>query len=136
MSNNSEIDVSCIIEDVNPFELSASQLEKGKNAGPETWANAKQAATDYSLELDVPTVKNWFAEFGAWDEEEIALWDKQEVDALVLQYAAGDLREVQDLCAGKGLAGVNWKKAEKLSQAGTISGNLFPHNGKLYLQIS
>jgi len=135
MSNNSEIDVSCLIKDVNAFELSASQLEKGKNAGAETWANAKQAATEHGLDLDVPRVKNWFAEFGAWDEEEIASWNKQEVDALVLQYAAGDLRDAQDLCAGKGLAGVNWKKAEKLSQQGSISGNLFPHNGKLYLQI-
>jgi hypothetical protein len=113
MSNKYEIDVSCLIKDVDPFELSASRAEKGKNAGSETWANAKQAAIDYGPELDVPTVKNWFANFGAWDEDEIASWNKQKVDALVLQYAAGNLRELQALCTGKGLAGVNWKKKKK-----------------------
>lgn len=128
-----EIDVSALIDDLDPAELSASRAERGDNAGPETWHNAKEAAPALTLSPDDLTdLRRYFGEFGAWDAEEIAAWTETEIAALVLQMAAGDLRELQSLAPGKGVAGVNWREAERLSQEGTTPGNLFPSGKKLF----
>lgn len=132
-----EIDVTRLIDDLDPAELSASVAERGKNAGPETWANAVAAATDSAVlapdERD--NARDFFRGFGAWDDEEIAAWSDAELDALVLQYAAGDLREVQSLCPGDGLGGIDWEEAEELAHAGTIGGSLFPHGDQLLIYL-
>lgn len=128
-----EIDVSALIADLDPAELSTSRAERGDNAGPETWHNAKEAAPVLTLSPDdLADLRRYFGEFGAWEDDEIATWTETEVAALVLQMAAGDLRELQSLAPGKGVAGVNWRKAERLSQAGTTSGNLFASGKKLF----
>jgi hypothetical protein len=130
------IDVTRLISDIDPIEFSASIAERGKNAGPETWANAKAEATERPLSIDDREgVKEYFAGFGAWEREEIAAWSDSELDALVLQYASGDLREVQSLCPGNGLGDINWRKAEKLAHAGTISGNLYANGNQLFIEL-
>lgn len=129
-----EVDVTRLIEDYRPRDLSASQAELGPDAGKITWTNALKAA-EPPLIMDNEDAAEWLVGFGAWDRDEIAAWSKQELDALILQFAAGDLREVQALCPGDGLGDVDWNEAEKLSQEGTISGRLFVHEDKLFLQI-
>ncbi len=132
-----EVNVSRLIDDVDPFAFSHSQAEGGKNAGPDTWNAAKSEATERPLDIDDRAgVKEYFAGFGAWDREEIAAWSDAELDALVLQYASGDLRELQDLCPGDGLGDINWTEAEELSQAGTVGGHLFVHEGGLWISLS
>jgi hypothetical protein len=94
-------------------------------------------ATDRPLEIDDrDSVKEYFACFGAWDREEIAAWSAADLDALVLQYASGDLREVQSLCPGEGLADVDWTAAEELAQEGTIGGHLYVSDGNLFIELS
>ena len=128
-----EIDVSALIDDLDPAELSAGRAERGDNAGPETWHNAKDAAPALALSPDDMTdLRRYFGEFGAWEAGEIEAWAETEIAALVLQMAAGDLRELQSLAPGKGVAGVNWRKAERLSQEGAVSGNLFPSGKRLF----
>lgn len=133
-----EINVNVLITDYEPSELSGSIAERGANAGPETWANSVEAATATPLLKDDSErdgVREWAAGFGAWDEEEINGWSNEELDALVLQYAAGDLRELQSCHPGKGVGGVSWKRAEKDMREGRVSGNLFVHNNELWIML-
>lgn len=132
-----EFCAQALVDDLDPFDLSASIAERGENAARETWQNAKDAAG--SLNLDDATIeqlRDWFGEFGAWDDEERAAWSRDEVEALTLQYIAGDLREGQALAPNDGVAGIDWAEYEELSQSGTISGNLFVHNEQLWVQLS
>ena len=39
-----EIDITAFFENADPFEFSHSRAEGGANAGPQTWANAKEEA--------------------------------------------------------------------------------------------
>lgn len=132
-----DINITRLINDADPFAFSHSIAEGGKNAGPETWAAANAEAEERPL-LDVgdrDAVRDFFAGFGAWGPEEIAAWSSAELDALVLQYASGDLREVQDLCPGDGLGGIDWAEAEELAQAGTISGRLYASGDELFIML-
>lgn len=133
-----EINITRLVADVDPFAFSHSIAEGGQGAGPDTWANATAEAVERPLvdSADRDSVRSYFAGFGAWDDDEIAAWSDAELDALVLQYASGDLREVQSLCPGDGLADVDWAQAEDLAHDGVISGNLFVSDGALYISLS
>lgn len=76
---------------------SASVAEIGQDAGRVTWENALDAVETAPL---VPPegeaeARDYFREFGAWEDEEIDGWSAQELNALVLQYIAGDIRTRQ-----------------------------------------
>ena len=129
----SEVNVSCLIDDVDPFILSHSRAEAGE---ANKWSDALEVAAENALDIsDREGVKEFFAGFGAWEREEIAAWTDSELDALILQFAAGDLREAQALCPGDGVAGINWQAAEELAQEGTIGGRLYAHDGALYISL-
>lgn len=131
-----QINITRLIEDADPFDFSHSAAEGGKNAGAETWAAANAEAEARPLEIeDREGVRDFFRGFGAWSDDEIAAWSDAELDALVLQYASGDLRELQALCPGDGFAGIDWKEAKELSSAGTIGGNIFEADGALYIYL-
>ena len=130
------VDVTCLVADIDPFDISASVAERGQNAGRETWANALVETNAHPLEIeDRDAARAFFKGFGAWDDAEIAAWSNNELDALVLQFAAGDLREIQDLCPGEGLGDIDWQEAEKLAAAGTIGGRLWADGDKLTIYI-
>lgn len=133
-----EIKVHRLITDLEPSELSGSVAERGANAGPETWANSVAAATESPVLADDSereAVREWAGEFGAWSDEEINGWSNEELDALVLQYAAGDLRELQSCHPGDGLGDVDWDGAEEDMREGRVSGNLFVHNDELWIML-
>ncbi len=132
-----EVNVNRLVTDLEPSDISASVAERGANAGSETWANSMKAVAEYPLlkENEREAVRGFFAEFGAWDEEEVAAWSDNELDALVLQFAAGDLRELQALAPGEGLGGIDWDEAEKLSQDGVCGGRLFVSGDELYVTL-
>lgn len=129
-----EVDVSCLIDgSADPFTLSHSRAEAGE---ANKWSDALAIAEGRALPgLDITEAKQWAGEFGAWEREDIAAWTDTEVVALVLQYAAGDLRELQELAPGDGLGDIDWTEAEALAEAGTCGGNLFPHDGRLFVYI-
>lgn len=133
-----EINVNRLIAELDPSDLSASQAERGRNAGAETWRNSVDAAKAKRVlkANQRDAARKYFAEFGAWSAEEIARWSIAELDALVLQYAAGDLREAQGVAPGEGLGDIDWTEAESLAEAGTLAGNLFVHHGQLWISLS
>lgn len=94
-----EIKVTHLVREVDCSEFFASVFERGENVGPETWANALEAAKEAPLlkgkEFD--EARDWLRGFGAWDEEELRLKTDDEIGALVLQFIAGDIREMESL---------------------------------------
>lgn len=134
-----QICIHRLVSDVDPSTLSASIAERGKNAGPETWSNSVACASESPLlknDDERNAARDFFRGFGAWDDEEIDGWSAEEVDALVLQYAAGDLREAQSCCPGRGMAGIDWREYERQSEAGRIGSRLFRHKRKLWFDLS
>ena len=132
-----EIKITRLITDLTPSEISGSIAERGKNAAEETWANANAAAAETPLmtEEERKAAREWFREFGAWSKEELEAMSGTEIDALLLQYAAGDVREAQSLCPGDGLGEIDWEAAEKLSEEGTIGGRIYASGNDLYIYV-
>jgi hypothetical protein len=130
-----EINITKFFDEAEPFEYSASMFERGANAGPETWASALEAATtrEWPLlnhESEYEALRDWFAEFGAWEEEEIAAWSNAEIEALLIQLISGDIREMESLC------GDDWEEYERLSEAGTCGGRMYRgDNGQIYFYV-
>lgn len=124
----SEVNVTCLVNDeVDPFVLSHSRAEAGE---ANKFSDAVALATGRECEgFDVDDAKAWAAEFGAWECSEIAAWSADETLALVLQYAAGDLRELQALAPGDGLGDIDW------TEAGTCGSSLFVSGDQLYVYI-
>ena len=89
-----EINITDFFNNAHPADYSASVAERGENANTETWNAACNA--DFML-LDnqekLSAVKEHFKSFGAWDEDEIANWSPNEINALFIQLISGDMRE-------------------------------------------
>jgi hypothetical protein len=116
-----EINITRFFADEDHFEYSASRAERGQNAGPETWANAKERAAEEPHLLTTDEAREaWrqdLHDMGFGDGEEITR-DPAELEALFIQFVAGDIREMQSLC------GDDWDEFEKLAERGTVGGRM------------
>lgn len=134
-----EIDITAFVRTAETHELSSSVAELGKDAGKITWNNALAEATSTQLigAEDRDEFESWAREFGAWSREEITAWSLDECNALLIQYISGDLNELESLCySDTDDFGIDWAEAEKLSQAGTIGGNIFKStDGHVYFYM-
>lgn len=106
-----EIEITSLIE-LDQFTLSHSRAEGGQNAGRETWQASLSQAEKTPL-LDTPEKLDAMRDFsrasGGWTEEEVQAWTPQEVNALFLQWVAGDCRECPRI-----LNGVTFEEREGL----------------------
>ena len=75
-----------------PISFAASAAEIGQDAGKKTWANA-MAAGDILGETSLYDIRDCLRGFGAWDDEELALMNRQALNALVIQFISGSWRE-------------------------------------------
>lgn len=134
-----EIDITEFVRKGETHDFSGSVATHGKDAGKITWNNAiQEAATTQFITVDSrDEFERWTREFGAWSHEEIAAWTLDECHALLIQYISGDLNELESLCySDDDEFGIDWEEAEKLSQAGTIGGNLFKSEaGRVYFYM-
>ena len=132
-----EVNVTRLVTEAELSDLSASRAERGDNAGPETWANAKQEAGARPLMTD--DERNEFRDytrgFGAWEDDEIDAWSGVECDALLAQMVAGDMRELESLCPGDGVAGIDWDEARRLVEAGTVSGRIYASGDEVFFCV-
>ena len=123
-----EINITSFFENADAFEFSASVAERGKNAGPETWNNAKEEATRAPL-LTTPeqleALREHVKEFGAWERDEIDAWDSEHCNALFIQLVAGDIREAG---LDSESDSSDWRRYERRVEAGNCSGNLYKTN--------
>jgi len=132
-----EINVTKLATEGEMFDFSASRAERGQNAGPETWANAKAEAAERPIlsDDDLDAFRDHVRGFGAWEAEEIAAWDATHCNALFVQMVAGDMRELENLCPGDGVAGIDWDEAQRLSEAGTVSGRIYANGGDVFYYL-
>jgi hypothetical protein len=101
-----ELNVTALINrfsddgDLDPMDLSGSICELGLNANITTWNNCLELASE-ATELNkliirhAQDVRAHFADYGAWDEDEIDGWTNQELIAITLQEAAASYRELE-----------------------------------------
>lgn len=130
-----EIDVSFLLE-TEASQFSASQMELGPNVGKITWANACEACHLINLTPEeILEAKEYIKTWGAWEDDEIDSWSEDETKALIVQYAAGDYREAESVAWDDANWGIDWEQYEREAQSGRISGNLFMHEGKLYMMF-
>lgn len=97
-----DIEITALL-DLDQFALSHSAAEGGWNAGPETWQASLEQATETPL-LNTPeklqAMRDFARESGGWSEEERAAWTDKEINALFLQWIAGDVRQCPAVLEG------------------------------------
>lgn len=132
------LDITQFVADNDPAEYSASAAELGSNAGRITWSNAQGEAERAPLlttDAQISEAKEWFSEFGAWDDDEIAAWSHDDVNALVIQYISGNLREIESLCSDDD-GDIDWQRVEELENAGTIAANIYRNDdGRIFFYL-
>jgi len=128
------IDITSLLE-LDCFPLSHSCAEGGDNAGRNTW-NASKAQADKTPLLDTEEKLEAMREFarssGGWTREEVEAWNADEVNALFLQWIAGDVREA----GADSLSEIDWDEYEELASEGRITSNLSKGNdGRIYFYL-
>jgi hypothetical protein len=131
-----ELDITPFFNEAAAMDYSASVAEIGANAARETWAAALDSAEDYNL-LDTPesleTFREYLKSFGAWDANEIATFTDIELNALCIQFIAGDMREAN---LSPDSTPDDWKRYEIDAADGRISGRIFKSkNDQIYFYI-
>lgn len=136
-----EIDITSLL-DVDQFERSHSRMEGGENAGQNTWLASLEAAAETVLldtEEKLQAMRDFARSSGGWDEEEVNAWSGQEVNALFLQWIAGDCREA----GADSLAEIDWEEYRADCEAGQCAGRIYrgdiegdPSFGRIFFSLS
>ena len=131
-----ELNISSFFATVTPRELSSSVAESGPCAGAHTWASSCKASI-HNLLLDDDEKREafraWVEQCGGWAAEQIAAWTDTELNALLLQWIAGDLREMG---VDDDTAGIDWADVERGQSEGQYPCNLFRGtDGNVYFDL-
>lgn len=126
--NTNEIEITALIasEDFTPFDLSNNRATLGDNAGQLTWQASKEAAE--AIPSLLPTsehkeaFRDWAESSGGWTREEIDAWTDSELDALLLQWIAGDIHEA---FGDAEPSEWDWADYQERAEHGQVSPNLF-----------
>lgn len=118
-----QINITQFYREACPMDYAASVVEIGQNAGRDTWQAAKEDANDWNMlntDEKRQAFREWVKETGGWDDEGIAAWSNLELNALFVQWVAGDIRE----CLEWDCEDV-WTNYAEMSQAGQVPSNLW-----------
>ena len=102
---------------------SASKVELGENAGKVTWNNSLAYANKHRMldtEDQLEAFKQFVKDTGGWTQEEISHWTNHELNALFVQFVAGDIRE-----AGLDEHLPDWDAYYRAAGAGLVSSRMF-----------
>lgn len=122
-----DIDITAFIHgESDPFDFSRSAAEAGQNAGPDSWRDALAEASAHPM-LDTPekldAMRDFIRGFGAWNREEIAAMSDDKLNALLIQFISGDMREAgMDACDPEDF---DWTEYQVRASAGEISGRIY-----------
>lgn len=132
-----ELNISSFFATVTPRELSSSVAESGPCAGALTWSASCKASIHHTLltnDDERESFRAWVETSGGWTAEEIAAWTDTELNALLLQWIAGDLREMG---IDDDTSGIDWADVKQGQNEGTYPCNLFKgSNGDIYFDLS
>jgi hypothetical protein len=120
-----------------PFDMSNNRATLGDDAGRLTWEASKECAQEIDM-LNTPGRVEAFREFvsqsGGWSDEETAAMDHDELNALCLQWIAGDIREA---FGDAEFSEWDWTAYGEDAGAGRISSRLYRgDDGKVYFSIA
>ena len=131
-----ELNITSFFLQCAPMDYSASVAELGPDAGQITWAHAIEDSPENML-LDSDEKREAFRDFvrsfGAWSDDEIRAWSDVELNALCIQWVAGDLREmgVEDPSGP-----IDWAQIEREANEGNGPGRIWPGtDGEIYFDI-
>jgi hypothetical protein len=116
------IEITSLLE-LDCFDLSHSRAEGGENAGRNTWNASKAQAKETPLldtEEKLEAMRDFALSSGGWTREEIAAWNAEEINALFLQWVAGDVRQA----GADSLDEIDWEEYEELAIEGRIPSNI------------
>jgi len=90
-----EIDITDFVLKNAMIDFSASVAEIGNNAARSTWNAVREHSPSYMFvtQDNREEVQSYFRDFGAWSPDEIAAWSDTDLNALLLQDIAGNVRE-------------------------------------------
>lgn len=132
-----EIDVTDLLNDTqfDPWCLCNSRANLGQDAASITWRNALELARAKAPNpLDTDDKREAFREFvkssGGWSEAEIAAWSDAELNALFVQWLAGDVRETfgEDTNPTEATE-AEWAEAEEAAKRGQAPGCIWRGSG-------
>jgi hypothetical protein len=132
-----DLDITQFFKAADPFNYSASAAEMGDAAGRITWRAALDA--DFQLlttEDQRDVFRRFVRESGGWSAEEIAAWSDAELNALCIQWVAGDMREPVGFELGPNTTAEQWADFEAQASAGQCSGRIYRGtDGQIYFDI-
>lgn len=140
-TNNSELNITHLFADdsaFSPFDCSNNRATLGDNAGQLTWqasVETAQAIVPPLLDTDEKRqeFRDYVKDFGAWTEEEIAAWNDTELNALLLQFIAADVREAFHDAE---FSEWDWADYQERAERGSISGHIYRgDDGQVYFYI-
>jgi len=134
-----ELDITAFFNAAAPMDYSASVAEIGASAGPDTWRAACDDSDDYPI-LDTAEKRDAFRAFvrsaGAWSDGEIAAWSDAELNALCIQWIAGDMREPVGFELSADTTPQEWAEYEAQASAGQASGRIYrADDGAVYFYV-
>ena len=110
-------------------DYSASCAEIGQNAGADTWQASCENAPDWQFlktDDDREDFKSFVLSSVGWtDEEEISAWSDNDLQALCLQWIAGDIRECTGPWADRDEEGFTWEQYREDCEAGIVPSSLY-----------
>ena len=115
-------------------DYSASVAEIGPNAGQYTWQACNENAPEWNFipaeSLDY--FREWLAQWGAWNADEIATMPDAELQALCLQWIAGDARE-----CGLDKPAPDWASIREDQESGRIPSSIYRgDDGAIYWECA
>lgn len=134
-----ELDITTFFNAACPRDYSASVAEIGANAGASTWQAARDDSEDWPI-LDTDEKREAFREFvegsGGWTRREIDDWSNTELNALCIQWIAGDMREPVGFDLRADMPDSEWMEYERQCNAGMCSGRIYRgDSGNVYFYI-
>ena len=136
-----EIDITSLVTDDEspfvPFDLSNNRATLGDDAGRLTWQASKECGEAINLLTTEDRVEAWkefVASSGGWSREEVEAMPAADLNALLLQWIAGDIREAfGDDAADQW----DWVAYGEDASAGRISSRLYRgDDGRIYFSIA
>jgi hypothetical protein len=130
-----ELDITRFFNEAAPMDYNASAAELGQNAGQITWGHAMEDAHVYQL-LDDEEKRDAFRAFvkssGGWDEDEILAFTDQELEALLLQWISGDMREAH---LNYNSDDTDWEMYQQHAEQGAVPSRLSRSGDKIYFSL-
>lgn len=134
-----ELKITEFFNRISPMDFSASCAEIGQTAGQDTWSAACEEAGDTIL-LDTDEKRDAFRSFvsdsGGWADEEISAWSDSELNALCIQWIAGDMREPVGFELNAKTTDAQWEEYQTQCEDGMCAGRIFRGiDGEIYFYI-